>query len=108
MTILVVSEKPSAARKIAAALSNGKARTKGQGKVKYLEFEHGGNTVWVAATVGHVYGIRQKAGVKTYPAFDIEWGPSYEIEKDADYTRDYVKVLRELAKKADEVVNACD
>ncbi len=108
MPILIVSEKPSAARKIAAALSDGKARTKGVGKVKHLEFELGGNTVWVAATVGHVYGIRQKAGGNAYPAFDIEWGPSYEIEKDADYTRDYVKVLRELAKKADEVINACD
>ncbi|MBI4360484.1 DNA topoisomerase I [Candidatus Micrarchaeota archaeon] len=108
MTILIISEKPSAARKIASALSNGKAKTKGAGKVKYHEFELDGQTVQVAASVGHVYGIRSTQKGNDYPVFDIQWSPSHEIEKNASYTKDYLNVMRQLAKTADEVVNACD
>ncbi len=108
MDILVVSEKPSAARKIADALSGGKARTCGKGKVKYFEFIRDGNNMRVAASVGHVYGLRQKQSEKTYPAFDIEWVASHEYDKNAAYTKDYLSVLKMLAKEADEVVNACD
>ncbi len=108
MSILVISEKPSAARKIADALSGGKARTLGKGKVKYLEFVLGGQTGKVAAAVGHIYGLKQKVPGGAYPVFDIEWAPSHEIQKGSDYTKDYLSVLKALAKDADEVVNACD
>src|SRR3989338_598727 len=108
MTILIVSEKPSAARKIAAALSGGKARPSGKGKVQYLEFKHRGEDVFVAASVGHVYGIKQKTPGSGYPVFDIRWIPLWEVDEGASYTKDYLAVLRNLARDADEVVNACD
>ncbi len=108
MSILIISEKPSAARKIADALSGGRARTMGKGKVKYLEFVLGGQTVQVAAAVGHIYGLKQKVPGGAYPVFDIEWAPSHEIQKGSDYTKDYLSVLKTLSKDADEVVNACD
>ncbi|MBI5226725.1 DNA topoisomerase I [Candidatus Micrarchaeota archaeon] len=108
MSILVISEKPSAARKIADALSGGKARTMGKGKVKYLEFVLEGQPVRVAAAVGHIYGLKQKVPGGAYPVFDIEWAPSHEIQKGSDYTKDYLSVLKTLCKESDEVVNACD
>lgn len=108
MSILIISEKPSAARKIADALSGGRARTMGKGKVKYLEFVLGGQSVQVAAAVGHIYGLKQKVPGGAYPVFDIEWAPSHEIQKGSDYTKDYLSVLKTLSKDADEVVNACD
>jgi len=108
MSILVISEKPSAMRKIADALSGGKARTKGTGKVKYLEFVLEGQEVRVAAAVGHIYGLKQAQPGQGYPVFDIQWAPSYEIQKGSDYTKDYLSVLRTLCRESDEVVNACD
>ncbi len=108
MSILIISEKPSAARKIADALSGGRARTLGKGKVKHLEFVLDGKTVRVAAAVGHIYGIKQSVPGAGYPVFDIEWGPSHEIQKGSDYTKDYLSVLKALCKEAVEVVNACD
>ncbi len=108
MSILIISEKPSAMRKIADALSGGRARTMGKGKVKHLEFVLEGTTVRVAAAVGHIYGIKQKVPGGAYPVFDIEWAPSHEIQKGSDFTKDYLSVLKTLCKEADEVVNACD
>ncbi|MBI2446059.1 hypothetical protein HYV43_06745 [Candidatus Micrarchaeota archaeon] len=108
MSILIISEKPSAARKIADALSGGHARTMGKGKVKYLEFVLGGTQVRVAAAVGHIYGLKQAQPGQGYPVFDIQWAPSHEFQKGSDYTKDYLSVLKSLAKDADEVVNACD
>ncbi len=108
MTLLIISEKPSAGRKIAAALSGGKARTAGKGKVTYLEFHKDGKEVVVAASVGHVYGIKQKTPGSGYPVFDIHWTPLWEVDEGASYTKDYLSVLRNLCREADEVVNACD
>lgn len=107
MAILVITEKPSASRKIASALGGGKERLV-KGKVPYFEFTKDGKTVQVAAAVGHVYSLKQKTPGSGYPVFDIEWVPLYEVDKKADYTKAYLKVLSQLAKNADEVVNACD
>ena len=95
---LLIAEKPSACKKIADALADGKPIKRSEKKVSYYEITHGKNDIIVASAVGHLYGIAQK-GEKgwTYPVFDVEWKPTYEMSKGADYSKDYVDVLRKLS-----------
>ncbi|MEW6329417.1 MAG: DNA topoisomerase I [Candidatus Micrarchaeota archaeon] len=105
---LIVCEKPNVAQRIAGALSEGRLEVRGGGGVRYFEVARGKERILVAPVVGHVYTLRQKKPGWGYPVFDIEWAPSYEVDKDAAYTKKYVDNLRALAKQCDEFVNACD
>lgn len=109
MTVrLIISEKPKVAEKLAGALSKGKALRKVLHGVAYFELERQDGKVLVAPAVGHVYSLKAKQKGGGYPVFDIEWVPSSEQGKGAEYTEKYLKALKSLSKKADEVVNACD
>ena len=102
MSILVISEKPSAAEKIASALGN--AKKQGKKTPYYLV----GKDILVAPAVGHLFSLKQKTPGSGYPVFDIEWVPSSEVNDSSAFTKDYLMVLKGLAKDATEVVNACD
>jgi DNA topoisomerase I len=109
MTQLIIAEKPSVAGKIAQAI--GRAQKKNRAGVPYYEVDTGSETVFVAPSVGHVYSLQEKKNKKwnlEYPVFDIEWNPIYEVQKGSEYTKGYISNIRELAKGADEFVNACD
>ena len=101
---LIIAEKPKVAEKIAFAL--GKAVRKAQGGVAYYEVPEK-NAVVVPA-VGHLFSLKQKTPGSGYPVFEIEWLPSFEIDKKSDYSKKYYSLLKKTAKDATEVVNACD
>lgn len=105
---LVICEKPSVAEKIAYAIGRGSAAKKSLYGVPYYEVERDGVQLVVVSAVGHLFGLRQKKGDRGYPAFDIEWAPTYEVEKGADYTKKYLDAIKKLAPGADEYVVACD
>jgi DNA topoisomerase-1 len=106
VTILVISEKPNAAGKIAAALS---PRAKAIGKQPTVyELERKGQKIFVAPAVGHVYGLKPVGKGSGYPVFDVEWAPSPDIDERSAYVAPYLAALQKYAKLADEVVNACD
>ena len=106
---LIVSEKPQAAQKIAAALGDSAPKKKRTHNVNYFEITHEGKPIVVASAVGHLYGLGEKGGESwEYPVFETEWKPTYKISKAADYTKDYIKVLEELGADADEVTIASD
>ncbi len=106
---LIVAEKPKVAEKIAFALCSN-AKRKALGGIAYYEgtATEDGTEIAVAPAVGHVYTLVEKEKTNTYPAFDIEWVPSFEVEKGAAYTKGYVKLLESLSKKADKLTVACD
>ncbi|MFW5852494.1 MAG: DNA topoisomerase I [Nanoarchaeota archaeon] len=107
---LVITEKPSAGKKIADSLADSKATKRSVNGVAYYELKHNGNDVVVACAVGHLYTLEQKNKGKTgwtYPVFDIKWIPSYE-KKGSEYTRKYLDVISKLAKKAKSFVVATD
>ncbi|MEW6063331.1 MAG: DNA topoisomerase I [Nanoarchaeota archaeon] len=109
MVILITSEKPQAALKIATALADDKIDKKQEDGVPYYELNHNGKKIIVAAAIGHLYNLAEK--VKngwTYPVFDIDWQPSYKVTKSAAFTKKYINTLTILSKKADEYFNACD
>jgi DNA topoisomerase-1 len=103
--LLIITEKPQAAQKIAAALGN--AQKCSEGTVSYYELERNGKKIIVASAVGHLFGLDYVKGQKGWPIFDLEWKPSYE-KKNAAFTRKYYNVLKKLARKTEEVIVATD
>jgi DNA topoisomerase I len=101
MVKLIIAEKPKAAKKIAQALGN--VRTQKGGKSYYYQVDG----VVVAPAVGHVYGLVPGREGWDYPIFDVVWEPSYK-KKGFEYTRSYIKNLKELGKEADEIIIATD
>ena len=109
MVELIICEKPSSAQKVAAALSDGKTEKKSNKKVPYYELMHNGKKIIVCAAVGHLYGLAEKSKQGwTYPVFEIEWKPTYEMSKDSAYVKDYILTIRKLSKEADTFTLACD
>ena len=100
---LIVSEKPAAAQKIAAAL--GKANRKILGKIGYFEVSTKDKDILVVPAVGHLYTLAQKEKGYKYPIFDIEWKPTSETSKTAAFSKPYLENLKKLSKEADEFVD---
>lgn len=101
MNTLIVAEKPSVALRIAIALGNGsQKKVTGSGRVSYYRIAgQDGSETYVASAVGHLFTIRQRGAERGYPVLDVEWAPSYEVNRMAGYTRAYMDVLRELASR---------
>jgi len=106
--VLIITEKPQAASKIAAALSNGADRkiTTPLG-VSYYELEKSGKKVVVACAVGHLFTVSQVNKNSEYPVFDINWKPNFEVNK-KDFTKKYYSVIKSLVKNAREIIIATD
>ena len=106
---LIIAEKPSAAKKIAQALSTSKIIiNKNKGVTDYI-ISHEGKDIVVANAVGHLYGLKQIEGTKKdYPVFNIDWAPAADINKGSAYTKKYLARLKKLAKGANEFTVATD
>lgn len=106
--ILIITEKPQAAGKIAAALSNGSDRKINKpGGVSYYEFERDDKQIIVGCAVGHLFTVSQTKKGTGYPVFDIDWYPNFEIKK-KDFTKKYYSVIEKLVKGASEIIIATD
>ena len=109
MTELLISEKPMAALKIATALADDKIIKKENKKIPYYEITHKGKKIIVGCAVGHLFGLKEINGKGwTYPVFNFDWVPAYDINKGAKYTKDYIETLKKLAKQSDEFTICCD
>jgi len=105
--ILIITEKPQAANKIAAALSEGNTEKKSINQVPYYELERDNKKIMVTCAVGHLFSVSQKQKSSSWPVFDIEWRPNFEVRK-KDFTKKYYSVIKKLAKKASEIIVATD
>ena len=104
-TILVITEKPQAAQKIAFAL--GRARKYTDRGVSYFEVARDNKTILIASAVGHLFGLTYKQGQQGWPIFELEWRPSYEKDTSA-FTKKYFDLLKKLARRTSEIVIATD
>ena len=105
-SILIITEKPQAAQKIAEALGSSKKITSPD-RVSYFELVHDGKKIIVASAVGHLFNLTYSKGQKGWPIFKIEWEPSYN-KKSATFTKKYLDVLKKLARKSEQFVIATD
>jgi DNA topoisomerase I len=108
-SIVIVSEKPDAALRIADALAEGRMRTRRSVYgVDYYEFERGGKKHIVVSAVGHLFGLKQKVRGAEFPVFDAVWEPSYKSAK-AAFSERYFRTIESIAQTPDvELVSACD
>lgn len=105
MNTLIITEKPNVAERIANSIGNGNEKKLSRNGVPYHQVDN----TFIAPTVGHIYGLREKVkGPWRYPVFDIEWAPSFEINKDSEFTKKYLDNIEFLANKCDKFINACD
>jgi DNA topoisomerase-1 len=107
MKTLIITEKPKVSQKIAYAISD-KYKRRSAGGVSYFEISHNGETIYVASAAGHLYSLKEKKNSYSYPVFDIEWAPLYEVDKSKGYTRKYISLLKKLASQADRFIIATD
>ncbi len=107
-TTLIITEKPAAAEKIAAALSGATdEKITNKDKVSYYEFYKGKRRYIIGCAVGHLFGIQQIAKRGPFPNFEVEWQPAHQKGRSA-FTKKYLNVLKKLAKDADEFIVATD
>ena len=106
---LIIAEKPTSARKIAYALSEGKVTVKKYRRVPYFEISRDGKKIVVVGAAGHLFGLAEseKNGWK-YPVFNVAWYPLYKISKAAKYTKDYIDLIKKLAKESRSFIIATD
>ncbi len=108
-TVLVICEKPSAAKRIAHALDDNGAPTEVKRRgASYFQCRNGEDTLLVAYAKGHLYELRQVEKGWTYPRLDVEWAPKYEVVKKATDTKAIIALIRSLAKRADQFIVATD
>ncbi|MCX8202279.1 MAG: DNA topoisomerase I [Candidatus Micrarchaeota archaeon] len=108
MRILIITEKPSVAQKIAYALKKDfQTLTKKQHKrVTYYELKNENTDLFITPAVGHLFSLKEKQN--TIPVFELEWVPSYLVNKSSYYIKDYLDNIVNLIKNADLVINATD
>src|SRR3989344_1535665 len=103
--ILIITEKPQAAQKIAQALGTPIKRL--ENGVPYYELTRNGKIITVASAVGHLFNLTYSAGQKGWPIFNLEWQPSYS-RKTAAFTKKYYEVLKRLVRSAETFIVATD
>ncbi|MFP3951757.1 MAG: DNA topoisomerase I [Candidatus Bathyarchaeia archaeon] len=105
---LVITEKPSAARRIAEALDEkGKPAPFRKSNVPYYIASKKGRELVVVSALGHLYTVVQDGGEWTYPVYDYKWAPAYQAGGSGG-TRPFIDVIRGLSSGIDEYISACD
>lgn len=104
-SILIITEKPQAADKIAHALGSPQKHFENQ--VSYYELSRNNEKIIVASAVGHLFNLTYAQGQKGWPIFKIEWVPSFK-SKQASFTKRYYDLLKKLARKSKNVLIATD
>ncbi|HDM89252.1 MAG TPA: DNA topoisomerase I, partial [Candidatus Bathyarchaeota archaeon] len=110
MKILLLCEKPSAAKRIAKALDDsGDPVEKRIGSVPYYESKNGDRLLIVVPALGHLYTVAPKVRNRNvYPVFDFEWVPRYEAERNAGNIKEWIDAISKLSREADEFILATD
>ncbi|MFH0874575.1 MAG: DNA topoisomerase I [archaeon] len=105
---LIITEKPSAANKIAFALSDSTPKKENIAGVPVYELTHNGKKIKVACAVGHLFTVAEKKKSFAYPSFDVEWKATADVDKNAAYSKKYITAIKSLTKGADSFTVACD
>ncbi len=107
--VMIISEKPTAARKIAMALDEqGSPKETKKEKISYFECYRGGDSLVVVYALGHLYELKQTEKGWNYPKMDMEWVPKYEVDKKATNIKRIIQLISRLSKEIDRFVVATD
>jgi len=106
---MLVTEKPTAAKKIARALddSNSPKEIK-KGKTSYFECTRGNDELIVVYALGHLFELKQTEKGWTYPRLENKWVPKHEVNKKATNIKPIISLIKRLSKDIDKFVVATD
>lgn len=107
---LIITEKPTAAKAVAEALSDSKPEKKQEegSRAYWFEFENNGKKFVCAPAVGHLFTLKQTSKGWNYPAFDVDWVPSFKANRMASFSEPYYRNIEKLSKEAGDVIIATD
>jgi DNA topoisomerase-1 len=106
---MLITEKPTAAKKIAVALDDDKSPKEiKKGKTSYFECSRGNDELIVVYALGHLFELKQTEKGWTYPRLENEWVPKYEVDKKAANIKPIITLIKRLAKDIDRFVVATD
>lgn len=106
---LVITEKPSSARRIAQALDDdGQPVSLRNGRVQYYAAKRGGSGLLVVSALGHLYSLMQVGGGWTYPVYEMKWVPASQANRANKRVNAYIETISALSKGVDRFVSACD
>jgi len=109
MTVLIISEKPKASERIAAALSDGNVEKKKSGKAVWFRIYIEGEKAFVVPAVGHLFSLKQGGnGGWKYPVWKTEWVPIFEVNKSSAFSKAYFHNFKKLSGEADRFIVATD
>jgi DNA topoisomerase-1 len=106
--VLVIAEKPSAARRLAQALDeNSSPRSENwKGVITYF-CKRNDKEIVVVSAIGHLYSISQDGGRFTYPVYKIKWVPTHTVDRSRKRGKQYLDVIKRF-KSSSIFVSACD
>jgi DNA topoisomerase-1 len=107
--VMVITEKPSAAKRIAHALDDNKVPTEVKKRgASYYDCKRGVDSLIVVYALGHLFELKQTKKGWTYPRIETSWVPRYEIEKKATQTKPIINLIKKLSEEIDSFVVATD
>lgn len=106
---LIITEKPSAAERIANSLAEGEVDKHVDNKVSHYKITRGGKEIIVASAVGHLFVLSEAKRTShwSYPTFDVKWSPTFE-DKNNKWAKKYFDSMKQLGKGATKFISACD
>ncbi len=106
---MIITEKPTAAKRIASALDDNQAPTEIKKRgASYFECTRGIDELIVVYALGHLFELKQTEKGWTYPRLETDWVPKYEVDKKAAQTKPIINLIRRLSKDVDTFVVATD
>jgi len=108
--VVIIAEKPDAARRIAEALAEkGTLKTfTNEDKVTYYEFERDGKKHVVICAVGHLFNLAPVNRSWTYPVFEYTWKPSFQVNRNSAFSKKYLDVVKKILPNASDYIIATD
>ncbi len=105
----MITEKPSAAKRIADALNDAGTPVKHEEhSVPYYDIVRNSEKIRVVPAIGHLYSVAQEGKGWTYPIFQTKWVPAYIINKRSKNTKNFIQVISKIAKEAKKFISATD
>jgi DNA topoisomerase-1 len=107
---MIITEKPTAAKRIASALDDNQSPQEVKKRsASYFECKRGTDELVVVYALGHLFELKQTVKGWTYPRLETEWVPKYEVEKKkTTQIKPIINLIRRLSKDIDSFVVATD
>jgi len=108
---LIICEKPTACAKISQILDDtGKPKKIKENNVTFYHARRQSDDLIVVSGIGHLFTVQRKDDkIKwEYPFWDTKWIATYEKNRKAKHTKNFIEFIQKLAKDCDTFINACD